>query len=411
MKKKLLLLGLLFYCFTSNSQSWEALNDSPFSGHHNINFSLDGIGYSVTGNVVSSSSDPIGTASKQFYAYDTDTDTWNQLDDYPGPRRGYGIGDVWNGKAYIGFGIDENDNALRDLWEYDPDTDTWTELESCPCTARYHPTFVAVNGKIFMGMGGSDDGNLNDWWEYEIATDKWKQRPSFPAAVRHHPYQFAIGDYVYAGFGHGSGPGLNIYNDWYRYDPANQEWTQMASLPAEGRVAGTQFSYNGKGYVLSGDGDNHSFMDTGEFWEYDPVADSWTELPPHPGTSRWAPSSFVIDDYVYFMTGLSQSLVEDTYVWRYSMDGIPPTSTNDLENEALNVFPIPSNDFITIELKNANSKIQSISLFNLKGQLIQEYPAIDINSTTINIQDLAIGVYQLQVSLEDEVLVQKIVRQ
>jgi len=60
-------------------------------------------------------------------------------------------------------------------------------------------------------------------------------------------------------------------------------------------VAGTQFSYNGFGYVLSGDGDNHGSMNTGEFWAYDPVTDTWDELPPHPEGSRWAPASFIID--------------------------------------------------------------------------------------------------------------------
>ncbi|MEM6967622.1 MAG: kelch repeat-containing protein [Bacteroidota bacterium] len=410
MKRNLLSFALLLFCFVSNGQTWEALNDSPYSGHHAINFSIDGVGYSVTGNIVSSIINPFGSPSKQFYSYDPDLDEWTQLADYPGSNRGYGIGDVWEGKAYIGFGLNGNDTPLRDLWSYDPATDTWTELASCPCTPRFHPAFVALNGKIFMGMGGSDNGNLNDWWEYDIAADTWQQRPSFPSLVRHHPYQFAIGDYVYTGLGHGNGPGLNIYQDWYRYDPANNQWTQVASIPAEGRVAGTQFSHNGKGYVLSGDGDDHSYMDTGEFWEYDPVADTWTELPPHPGTSRWAPSSFIIDDYVYFMTGLSQSLVEDAYVWRYLMESTP-TSTTDLDEQALRIFPNPSSDVITIALENANATIQGISIFNLKGQLLQMYPATYNNLTTINIQDLPIGIYQLKVNLEDEVLVQKIVRQ
>ena len=30
-------------------------------------------------------------------------------------------------------------------------------------------------------------------------------------------------------------------------------------------------------------------MPTGEMWEYDPDGDKWTELPAHPGKSRWAP--------------------------------------------------------------------------------------------------------------------------
>jgi len=404
MTKNLLFLIFIIFSYSANAQMWEAVNDSPFRSNHSINFSINGIGYSVNGNVND-------IPSRQFYSYNPDTDLWSQLQNHPGPTRGFGIGDVWDGKAYIGFGIDINDNPLDDLWVYDPDASTWTELTSCPCTPRFHPTFVAHNGKIFMGMGGSANGNLNDWWEYDIASDSWSQKPDFPSLVRHHPYQFAVGDYVYAGLGHGNGPGLNIYDDWYRYDPVTEIWTEMASLPAEGRVAGTQFSFGDKGYVLSGDGDNHSYMDTGEFWEYDPALDTWTELPPHPGTSRWAPSSFIIDGYVYLMTGLSQSTVEDFQIWKYQLDADPPTSTVDLSENELLISPIPSNDFITVKLKETNSSIKNISLLNLKGQLILEQQGINNNSITINIHDLPVGVYYVKVEMEEEVITQKIVKQ
>ena len=80
------------------------------------------------------------------------------------------------------------------------------------------------------------------------------------------------------GFGHGNG----IFNNWFRFDIAEETWTEVASLPAEARVAGTQFAYDGIGYVLSGDGEDHRSMETGEFWAYDPISDTWDERPPHP---------------------------------------------------------------------------------------------------------------------------------
>ncbi len=404
MKKNLLILGFVIACFNIiNAQTWEAVSDSPFRSDHSIGFSLNGIGYSVAGTVQ-------GVASDQFYSYDPLSDTWTQLDDFPGPGRGFSIGDTYDGKAYIGFGVSPNNMVLDDLWVFDPDTGTWTELASCPCTPRFHPAFVAREGKIFVGMGGSDNGNLNDWWAYDIATDTWEQRADFPGEVRHHPYQFAVGDFVYAGLGHGnSNPGLNIFNDWYRYDPIANFWIPMADLPAEGRVAGTQFSYGGKGYVLSGDGDNHSFMNTGEFWEYDPQVNSWTELPPHPGTSRWAPTSFVIDDYVYFMTGLTQSLVADLTVWRYLLDDTPPTSTKDITNSELFISPNPTSDILNIKLEE--TFIKNISLINVSGQLVLEKNGINNNTVTLNVQELPLGVYFVKVETEHEVLSQKIVKE
>lgn len=392
-----------------NAQTWELLNESPFRSHHSIGFSLNGIGYSVTGNVQNNPSD-------QFYSYDPTTDAWTQLDDFPGTSRDFSIGDTWDGKAYIGFGSDQDNNALNDLWVFDSDTNLWTELASCPCEGRIHPAFIANQGKVFVGMGRGDSGNLNDWWEYDMATDMWSQKPNFPDLPRHHPFQFSIGDYIYAGLGHGSSinGNLNIFDEWFRYDPATEVWDQMATLPAEGRVAGTQFSLGDKGYVLSGDGDNHNFMPTGEFWEYDPALDEWTALPPHPGTSRWAPASFVIDEYVYFMTGLSQSTVEDLNMYRFFLGETPPVSTIEIANTNLIISPNPAHDLITLQLKDSSSEFEHVSLFNLNGQLILEKTGLNnayVNTITLDIESIPNGVYYLKIELEDDVISQKIIKQ
>ena len=297
MKKALtLLLILQVYCLSA--QNWVQVQSVPdnYRTDHSFAFSIGDTGYMVSGNTAAGFSD-------DFYTYNASTNQWSKKDDFPGAARGFAIGDVVDGKAYFGFGSDGN-SALDDFWEYDPTTDQWTELASCDCDARTHPAMVALNGYVYVGLGGSG-GNKKDWWAYSIEDDSWERRADFPAAERHHPYQFHDGEYVYVGNGHGNNTasGLFISNEWYRYDTADDTWTQVATLPAEGRVAGTQLSHKGFGYVLSGDGDNHGFMETGELWKYDAEIDMWIQMPPHPGRSRWAPASFIINDEMYIING------------------------------------------------------------------------------------------------------------
>jgi N-acetylneuraminic acid mutarotase len=397
----------LTYLFSLNAQTWELLNESPYRSHHSIGFAIDGVGYTVTGSINE-------VPSSRFYSYDPATDVFTQKADFPGPSRGFGIGDTWDGKAYIGFGTSQNNGALNDLWVFDPATDTWTELASCPCSARLHPAFIANQDKVFVGMGNGSSGNLNDWWEYDIASNTWSQKPDFPDLPRHHPYQFAVGDYVYAGLGHGNNNagGVNIFDELYRYDPQTEIWDQMKTLPAEGRVAGTQFSYGDKGYVLSGDGDDHSIMPFGSFWEYDPVEDKWNGMPSHPGSSRWAPTSFVIDDYVYFLNGLSFSLVEDLNVYRFYLgEGDPPTSIEELASDEVIISPNPAHDNVTIQLTEASSTFEQLSLFNVSGQLILEKTGLNNNRITLDIKSIPNGVYFLKIELGDEVISQKIIKQ
>jgi len=293
------------------AESWEEFSALPstFRTHHSYAFGLNGVGYIVGGQSVSG-------PRNEFYRYDPAQDTWTQLDDYPGPPRGYGIGDEANGKAYYGFGY-EGEDYLRDLWVFDPATSSWDELAECPCSPRIHPAFVYSNGKIYVGMGEDEnDNDLNDWWEYNISTDSWTQKRSIPASARHHPYQFAIGDYVYAGMGHHA---MSIYNDWYRYDPATDTWDRMADLPDQGRVAGNQFTHKGLGYVISGEGAMHTAMSSGEFWGYDPSQNVWEQLLSHPGSSRWAPSTFIIDDELYIINGESDGVYAGT-AYKFQLD-------------------------------------------------------------------------------------------
>ena len=294
--KKLLKIVLIIFPLFGFCQTWNQL--SNFSGdvrHHPITFGNDEYGFVISGSYLD-----------DVYKYDKANDSWVQLQDIPFSGRGYSYGVAVGNKAYIGFGSTSNGQYPVDWWEYDMDNDVWNQKSNFPGDGRQHPAMIVVNNKIYMGCGGNGNGNLGDWWEYDVLTDIWIQKSDLIANERHHPFYFGIDDYAYVGFGHGSNPGptgSNIYNDFYKYDPTNDSWTQMANFSSEGRVAGTQFSYNGKGYILSGDGDDHLPLSSGEFWEYNPLNDSWNQLQSHPGGAIWAPGNFVIGCNVYFLLG------------------------------------------------------------------------------------------------------------
>ncbi len=323
-------IGPVVFDDAAQAQEWTAKAAMPGPGrHHPVNFVLDGKGYVVTGSTSSAN------ATDDFYEYDPVTDAWTVLPDFPGPDRGYSYGGTYNGKGYLGFGL--GSSYLRDLWEYDPNTQTWTELASCPGTARVHPAFVITDdGKIYVGMGNSS-ANYRDWWVYDIDTDAWTALAFLPGPARHHPFYFNIGDIPYVGFGHGA----SIYRDFYRYNPGDDTWTRMTDFPEQGRVAGQQFSHQGYGYVLSGDNQQHGFFPSGEFWRWDPSDDSWSELTHHPGSSRWAPGSFVIDNVVYMMGGLSNVQLE-TSMWSFPLLDPADADTPTLNlNPSFTVFPNP----------------------------------------------------------------------
>ncbi|MCI5056589.1 MAG: T9SS type A sorting domain-containing protein [Flavobacteriales bacterium] len=376
MKLKILSSVIAFTIYgIMNAQQWEQMANTPFNRDHGIGFSLNGMGYLLTGGATT------GGSTKDFYQYDPNTNTWLQLNDYPGPNRGYGIGDTWDGKLYFGFGL--NTGYMNDFWSYDAVSDTFEQLPSCPCAGRLHPALVAVNGKVFMGAGSNGNGDLNDWWEYDINTKTWTQKPPMPG-VRHHPYQFEIEGEIYVGSGHDK--------TWSKYNVTNETWTAIADL--DDRVAGTQFSFRKLGYALSGTKDDHSNFATGEFKQYDPNLDQWNDLPVHPGESRWAPSSFLIDGFIYLFGGRESNSAVNT-MWRYDLN--PPTHVHELQDsKILQVFPNPFVDEIRFsKLQDTDDAqydyvIRSMTGSNIKsGKLSQQ---------TLNLEQLPMGIYVVELS-------------
>lgn len=307
---------------------WEQLNDSPFRDDHTNGFGHEGIAYLFRGIPTNTGNGP----ENEVWTYTPETDTWELMTTFPGPARNISIGDDWNGKYYYGFGIGGPNGLLNDLWEFDPADSSFTELPACPCVGRSHPSLIAHNDKIFMGAGSSFGGDLNDWWEYDMITQEWTQKENIPGPVRHHMFHFSIGDDVYVGGGH-------VLN-WNKWDPINDEWTPIDDLP-QGRVAGTQFQYNGLGFILAGDDRFHDHVPNFEtFMYYNAENNEWDYLPSLPNGSRWAPSSFIIGDDLYFAAGLSDLVNGDASVWKFDLslvDCLPPggvTASNIMNNSA-----------------------------------------------------------------------------
>jgi N-acetylneuraminic acid mutarotase len=377
---KILLAALVLFSTTLIGQSWEQLANAPVGRHHPISFSLNGKGYAVTGSLAS------GQPTDDVYAYDPVSNSWSTLARFPGTARSFGIGAVSNGKAYIGFGA-SGSTYLRDLWSFEPATGTWTQLADCGCSGRRHPAMISIGTKIYVGLGDDASGDRNDWWMYDISANSWTQIGNLPGAARHHPYMFNADGEVYAGLGHSGGI---IYKDWYKLDTVLNTWSTMNDFPGEARVAGTQFAAGGKGFVLSGDGDNHSYMNTGEMWSYVPTTDTWRQLTAHPGQSRWAPGSFVIGDDVYFFGGLNRlTNVFAIDLWKFSLT----SAILGVEEEVVSsttVYPNPANDYISWE---QNNRFTEVKVFNGLGQLVLSGSA---NSGRLSTQELNNGLYLIQ---------------
>lgn len=389
----MMLIGGCLMLSSISAQEWNQKSNMPGNGRdHPVGFAINDTGYILTGLLYEGQNPRI---LDDFYRYIPENDQWVTMDPFPGPSRGFSIGIAHQGKGYIGFGTGFS-GTLNDLWEYDPNSNEWTELPECPCAGRRHPAMEAANGKIYVGLGDTiKDRNiidLKDWWAYDIENKTWQQIPDLPGPARHHPYHFTLNGNIYAGMGHGHPQGgSKIYRDWYQYDPQNSSWISMNDFPGQGRVAGTQFAHGGKGYVLSGDGDNHGFMQTGQFWSYQPAEDEWNEEPPHPGVSRWAPTNFVANDQVFMMGGLNRKTDQrKDDLWAFNLSSTTSKKAVKADQKAFKIYPNPAKQKVHFP---DDFSPQKVELVNTNGQILKSESS---NLNSVKVADLSSGLYLLR---------------
>ncbi len=198
--------------------------------------------------------------------------------------------------------------------------DPWIRKTDIPYEGlpRYYATGFSILNYGYVGLGLGNDlsenskGN-NDFYKYDPSQDTWKKITNFGGGGRYYATSFVIGNYAYVGSGLISSTEFDMTNDFWKYDPSADNWTEIASLPVNTAKA-VGLSVNGYGYLCTPSG-------TDNFWKYDPVANQWSQLPDlepiQSGANGRADAGFVIGDKIYIYasgnsTGLHQLYEFDT---------------------------------------------------------------------------------------------------
>jgi hypothetical protein len=192
--------------------------------------------------------------------------------------------------------------------------------------------------------------------------------------------------------GHGAG----AYRDFYRFDPDHNTWNRLADFPAQARVAGTQFSFGGRAYIASGLGANDQPLPAGEFWEYEPTSDSWTQLSA-PRSGRWAPGTFVVGSTVICWRREQRAVQQDVEA---EMNTAEVNGTTANGGVSLILYPNPvSGRELRLLYQVPGLDTRAIYLMKPDGRRVAELAS---TSSTIQIpRQLAAGCYFLSVVTSD----------
>ena len=111
--------------------------------------------------------------------------------------------------------------------------------------------------------------------------------------------------------------------DFWEYDPVANTWAQKADFGGSERYAAVGFSMGSNGYIGTGVyGIFSSLSYYKDFWEYNPDANTWIQKADFGGLERYAAVGFSIGSKGYIGTGFGYGGTSDDF-WEYD----PVTNT------------------------------------------------------------------------------------
>ena len=339
-KMKTALLSILFFCnYVLLSQTFTQKANLPNGVRDG------GVAFTIGSKVYFAA----GVGKKDLWEYDSGLNTWVQKANVPGVNneRAFGVGLTVGTKAYVGLGYDGFTNLKKDWWEYNSTTNTWTQKANFPGIARDACAYFEANGKIYVGGGTDNNIVYSDFYEYDPGTNIWTAKGNLPGGPRTFPACFTINNKGYMACGATTSETTHLYE----YNPLNNTWVNKASFPGVARQAAIGFVLNNEGYVgfgMSGYSINYNNM-----FKYNPSNNTWSSVTTNntPSARCWLAAA-TLNNKAYLGTGLINfnpfTFTNDFY--EFSI----PVGTNAVSN-----FNTPSNTCINSVITMTNNSTGS----------------------------------------------------
>jgi N-acetylneuraminic acid mutarotase len=241
---------------------------------------------------------------------------WTKKADFTGLKRERAIAFTVDDFAYIGTGVDTAEFVHKDFWKYDPIVDVWVQVADIPGTARRNASAFSIGGFGYVGTGiDNADANfgstLSDFWKYDPATNNWSSIANLPGSGIYFATGFSIGD---KGYICGGKKGPNWYaSTLFEYNPTSNSWTSKASFPGGVRYQLSSFVIDDLAYVGFGV-DQDLFRK--DIWQYNPVSNSWIARANLPASERGSSHTFTLGQRGFVCMGSNGGMLDD--LWEYN---------------------------------------------------------------------------------------------
>ncbi len=162
---------------------------------------------------------------KDFWEYNTVTDVWTQKADFGGNEKIYATGFSIGPNGYLGTGAENSNTGVgtKDFWQYDTTTNSWIQKSDLPGSGRSEAVGFSIGGYGYIGTGTSywGVGALSDFWRYDPLTDSWINIADYPGGAVEEATGLVIGCKAYVGTGFTDDNSNTVKKTFWEYTPLN----------------------------------------------------------------------------------------------------------------------------------------------------------------------------------------------
>ncbi|TMK91116.1 MAG: hypothetical protein E6G42_08835 [Actinobacteria bacterium] len=299
----------------TSSAGWSRLADPPFLRSGSVRV-WTGQELLVWGGY-----EPDGTFRADGAAYDVGLRRWRALP--PAPLRGRAdSGGVWTGRELLVWGGWAGHRAFADGAAYDPLSHRWRRLPHAPLGARIPAAWVWTGAELVVWGDASRLRAARDGAAYDPRLDRWRRLPRAPFALNQASAAWVAGRMVaYGALLDGGNRSRTRYARGVAYLPDRNRWQVLAPFRLSPQ-ASTITAVGGKAVAWD------YLLDAGL---YDPAENRWTKLPSLPLTAAecYPTSVSVVGTVLGWYCGTGAALDPGTRRWGRVP---PPEHALDLEN-------------------------------------------------------------------------------
>jgi hypothetical protein len=150
-----------------------------------------------------------------------------------------------------------------EFYEIDPSKGYLTTVSTnFPTVNTNVTTYFSIGNKGYVLFSN------NSFWQFDSENKSWTRLADFSGPARYLATSFVIGGFGYIGSGINND---TIFGDIWRYNPINDSWSFISSMPNP-RYRAVALTINNKAYIGYGiyEDPKYNYIDLYDFYEFDP---------------------------------------------------------------------------------------------------------------------------------------------